>query len=149
LTDVNCQCFNTGFDCLLCGDENVRNLQTGSSVFLSLYGDIHVDMRDSQYPPGSTFKLFVLRLCGNIRMIVPRGTRVTIRRVQLCGSRDVHVRDQEVYEFAPPSIVINVLMLCGDIKKHAVTSWTCKRHQLSNQPIPSCDITEFCILASN
>lgn len=77
-----------------------------------------MDLRDTDYPPGSTFNVFVLRLCGNVRMIVPRGTQVTARRLLLCGNRDIYVRDldEEEYDSAPPSIKVNVLMLCGDFK---------------------------------
>jgi hypothetical protein len=44
-----------GFDCLLCGDVAVRHIKPGSNVFLSMCGDIYVDMRNSaEYPSGST-----------------------------------------------------------------------------------------------
>ena len=72
---------DSGFDCLLCGDVRVKRIRPGSNVFLSLCGDVFMDMREEDYPAGSTFNIFILRLCGNVRMIVPRGTQVRARRL--------------------------------------------------------------------
>ncbi|KAL3902297.1 MAG: hypothetical protein SGILL_010873 [Bacillariaceae sp.] len=72
---------DSGFDCLLCGDVKVKRIRPGANVFLSLCGDVYIDMREEDYPPGSTFNIHILRLCGNVRMIVPRGTLVRARRL--------------------------------------------------------------------
>jgi len=80
-----------------------------------------MDLRDSSYPGGSSFNIWVGRLCGDVRMLVPRGTKVTIRRILLCGNRDILVRepeegDETVTSTDPLLVTINVLMLCGDVK---------------------------------
>jgi hypothetical protein len=74
---------DSGFDCLLCGDVKVKRLRPGSNVFLSLCGDVYMDIKEGDYPPGSNFHVFILRLCGNVRMIVPCGTQVRAWRL-LC-----------------------------------------------------------------
>jgi hypothetical protein len=112
--------YDEGCDCiLLCGDTRVRRLHRGFSPFCSLCGNTYIDVRNSRFAPGSHYSVFILKLCGDARVTVPRGTRVRVRRLLLCGSRDVHVEDAEVAVAAgppPPRLTITIVSLCGDAR---------------------------------
>jgi hypothetical protein len=105
---------------MLCGDAKLRKLKPGGNdVFANLCGDVYIDIRNTgDYPSGITFSIYVIRMCGDLRMLVPKGTQITSRRIVLCGNKDIHVPNQEVDTGVtfPPHVKINVLMLCGDIK---------------------------------
>jgi hypothetical protein len=104
-----------GFDCMVCGDTKVRRINPGCNFFMSICGNTYIDIRDSHFAPGTKVKIFTLRLCGDARILVPRGTQVVVRRFLLCGNRDIHV-DRATEDSAEPlpRISITIISLCGD-----------------------------------
>jgi hypothetical protein len=109
-----------GCECLLCaGDTTIRRISPGFNFSVSLCGDTFIDIRDSNFPPGTKLTLMSVRLCGSTTMLVPPGTRVVVRRLLLCGSRDIHVEDdlERGREQGPPArITLTILCLCGDVR---------------------------------
>ena len=109
-------------ECLFCGDTRIRRVVPGNNYYLSLCGDTHIDMRICTLPPGSHVKLFVMRVCGDTRVLVPKQTRVSVRRILLCGDKDVQLEEEPNEEAALPHheqlprVTIYVVMLCGSIR---------------------------------
>lgn len=103
-----------GCECLLCGDSRVRRVKYGLNWSVALCGDTHVDLHDARLPPGAALTFLCLRLCGDVNLCVPPGTRVAVRRLLLCGSQDVYV-DDDVGPGAP-RVTLTVLTLCGDVR---------------------------------
>jgi len=132
----------TDHDCLLCGDTKIRSVHSGSNYYVSLCGNATIDLRESRLPPASHIKIVIVRLCGDTRVYVPKGTRVSIRRILLCGDKDVRLEedDEDYVEEdvvvdpenqstegganatapSPPAshahITLIVTMLCGNIR---------------------------------
>ena len=77
---------DSGCDCVLCGDTRTRRISPGFNMYVSLCGDTHIDIHDSEFPVGSKLTLLVIRLCGNMNLCVPPGTHVVVRRLLLCGN---------------------------------------------------------------
>jgi hypothetical protein len=130
-----------GFDCLLCGDTTIYRLNPGrnkTNLFMSLCGNSYMDLRHSISMTSSQNKDSVLendhhpvteqeqeqqlvynitsvRLCGDIRMLVPPGTIIRVRRVLLCGNRDIRIDDVDEATIRAAKVTVNILILCGNI----------------------------------
>jgi len=108
------------FDCVLCGDETIRGsrIRVGRNTFVSLCGNTVVDMREmTQQQSTGPFHFIIVRLCGDVRMFVPRGAAVTLRRISLCGSKDIDIADDnEANRHNTPGIKVTVVTLCGDVR---------------------------------
>lgn len=126
---------DSDFDCLLCGDAKITHLKRGNNWSISLCGDTYIDLRRNDALStdndggsggnggnggGSPRKVNVtlMRLCGDAKILVPRGTKVKVQRILLCGSRDVQVeespRDQQ--EGDPIVLTVRIMVLCGDLR---------------------------------
>eukprot|EP00934_Nitzschia_sp_Nitz4_P001070 Nitzschia sp. Nitz4//scaffold24_size164493//158265//158834//NITZ4_002355-RA/size164493-processed-gene-0.250-mRNA-1//-1//CDS//3329544195//1070//frame0 len=100
----------------LCGATAIRRMSETAHVSVGLCGNTYIDMRDAQFPPGSEVTLFTARLCGNMELLVPRGTQVVFRRFLLCGTKEVYVEPTTAEDtVAPPSVTITVVSLCGKV----------------------------------
>jgi len=54
-------------------------------------------------------------LCGDVRVIVPRGVKIVVRRILLCGDKDVDI-DESALTDTSPTVSIFALLLCGDVR---------------------------------
>lgn len=107
----------TGCDCLLVGNNKIRRLRPGRcrNNFISLCGNTVVDIREQNYPPGTKLRVFVLSLCVDIKVYVPRGTTVVVRRLMLCGDKDIDVEPDDSVE-PRPRLVLTIVTLCGNVR---------------------------------
>jgi hypothetical protein len=109
------------FELLLCGDSTLHRLPPGHNVSISLLSNTTIDIRDSP-PLTAPVNVWILRLIGNVRMLVRPGTEVVVRRLLLCGNRDVQVEPAEQDDdntnttVPPPRITLNILSLCGNVR---------------------------------
>ena len=101
-------------DCNLCGDTRIRGRRvfTRWNVFVSLCGNTMVDFRDSNLPEGSSLSLIIVRLCGDVKLYVQRGTQVKVCRVLLCGDKDI---DEDGQLESSIKISVYILGLCGSV----------------------------------
>ena len=115
-----------GCEAVLCGDTRLRRISPGFNLFISLCGNTDIDIHDASFSPEhSKLKIINLRLCGNTNLLVPPGTRVVVRRLLLCGNRDIFVEDADQNDDDPerqgtagtvaPRITLTIFSLCGDI----------------------------------
>lgn len=119
-----------GCDCTACGDVKIRKLSPGCHLSLSLCGDTYIDLLNDRMVPGTKITLWDIRLCGNTQLLVPRGTRVVVRRFMLCGSRDIRVAEDPYLDPAQaPRLTITILSLCGDVRASSdpndLSRWFC------------------------
>ena len=107
-----------GLECTLCGDTRLHQISPGTSFSISLCGNTYVDVHDVNFPPNAKITVISVRLCGNITFIVPKNTRANVCRITLCGNRNIHVEQEPEIDplNPPPSLNINVIGLCGDIR---------------------------------
>ena len=106
-------------ECLVCGDSHLRGIRPGCNLFVSLCGKTVIDLRGQEgvVPPGSHFRVVVVRLCGDVHLYVPRGTQVDMCRISMCGNKNIRNEDAESSSpTSPLSIKLTVVMLCGDIR---------------------------------
>jgi hypothetical protein len=110
------------FELLLCGSSTMHRLPPGHHVSVSLIGHTNIDIRDSPFTASSaTVNVWIIRLIGSVRVLVRPGTQVVVRRLLLCGNRNVQVDpaeqdDNNNTNTAPPRIVLTILSLCGNIR---------------------------------
>ena len=107
-----------GCDFLLCGDARVRGpraVRPGTNSYISLFGDTEIDMRESEFPPNTKVKFLIVKLCGDVKIYVPRGTPVTVRRVALCGDKRIDVEEENEMDDSAPRLTVRIVMLCGSL----------------------------------
>jgi len=76
-------------------------------------------MRDLQPPSPANYHFVIIPvLCGNVKMFVPRGTSLTLRRFSVCGSKNIDIdEDLEMNnQSLAPTVKVTVVTLCGDIR---------------------------------
>ena len=91
----------------------------GLNTFVSICGNTTIDMRDLQLPlPENYHFVIVPLLCGNVKMLVPRGTNLSLRRFSLCGSKNIDIDDDVEMnnQSSAPTVKVTVVTLCGDIR---------------------------------
>merc|ERR1712151_303328 len=69
-------------------------------------------------------KVWILRFCGNVDVLVPRGTHVVVRRMLLCGNRDIVLDDDETLLRPKSRLTLTILSLCGNVRvrNHSTSS---------------------------
>ena len=113
---------SSSVDCVICGDTRVvgSRIRVGRNTFVSLCGDTVIDLRETAMSTthSNEFYFIVVRLCGDVRLWVPRGTQVTVRRFSLCGEWHVDVDEDNDAEAAAtaPTVKLTLVMLCGNVR---------------------------------
>lgn len=107
-----------GFDILCCGDDTRKGVRVhpGTNFAIKLCGNTNITLPDKP-PAGAQYKFIMMNLCGDARFLVPKGTKVVLRRIALCGSRTIETEDEVTYS-TPDAVVVKVtiVQLCGDVK---------------------------------
>ena len=53
------------------------------NAFITLFGNHKLDLSGLHLPP--TVKIWIIKICGNAKLIVPSGTTVSVNSILLCG----------------------------------------------------------------
>lgn len=120
---IVCACFavhntrNKGFDINLIGDTRIRarHIDADRNISIKLCGDTKIDLRESQLQPNSTLSFFIVALCGDVKIFVPRGTDVTLRRISLCGDKVIDIDESSLNE-SSPSVTATIIIPLGNVK---------------------------------
>eukprot|EP00978_Attheya_sp_CCMP212_P014896 scaffold38243_cov51-Attheya_sp.AAC.1 len=105
------------FDLIICGDQKIsgRRIRPGRNIFLSLFGNTKIDMKESEFPPGTKLKFIIVKLCGDVKLVAPPGTIVNVCRISLCGDKDINVNESPQTD-ASPTITITMIAPIGSIR---------------------------------
>lgn len=100
------------FSITVCGDIRMRGPIASCNTFITLFGNHQLDLLGFQLPP--TVKIWIIKICGDVKLIVPLGTTVSINSILLCGDRDV---DTDVPTENGPHVKLTFIApLCGSLK---------------------------------
>lgn len=100
------------FSITLCGDIRMRGPIATCNVFITLLGNHQLDLSGFQLPP--TVKIWIIKICGDVKLIVPPGTTVSVNSIMLCGDRDL---DTDVPTENGPHVKLTFIApLCGSLK---------------------------------
>ena len=100
------------FSITLCGDIRMRGPIASCNTFITLFGNHQLDLSGLQLPP--SVKIWIIKICGDVKLIVPPGTAVSVNSILLCGDRDV---DTDVPTENGPHVKLTFIApLCGSLK---------------------------------
>jgi len=119
-----------GFDILICGDVRLTGRRIvrrggGCSTFVRLCGNVTVDLRGAPQllqPQPKKLRFFIVALCGDVKFIVPRGMDIVVRRIALCGDKDIDIDDEALTNnvgsmtLSPPTVIVTIIELCGSLR---------------------------------
>jgi predicted membrane protein len=100
------------FSITVCGDIRIRGPIASCNTFITLLGNHQLDLSGFQLPP--TVKIWIIKICGDVKLIVPPGTSVSVNSILLCGDRDVET--DVPMENGPHVTLTFIAPLCGSIK---------------------------------
>jgi hypothetical protein len=105
----------------LCGDTRIRSKQCHClgrrNYYVCLCGDHELDLRQAQFPASECISIILVKLCGDIRLIVPPNTVVSTCVVMLCGDNRIET-DSTPPENATVNVCdvkLTIVKLCGDV----------------------------------
>lgn len=76
---------NTSLTIALCGDVKIRGRMARHNWFITLLGNHQFDLRETVLPPDVL--IVILKVCGDVNLIVPSNTSVSYHAIMLCGDR--------------------------------------------------------------
>lgn len=100
------------FSITLCGDIRMRGPIASCNTFITLFGNHRLDLSGLHLPP--TIKIWIIKICGDVKLIVPPGTSVSVNSILLCGDRDVET--DVPTENGPHVTLTFIAPLCGSLK---------------------------------
>jgi hypothetical protein len=103
------------FSLTLCGDIRVRGPIASRNTFITLFGNHQLDISGYELLPQQTVKICTIKICGDVRLIVPPNTTVSVNSIMLCGDRDVDTGCPTTQD-APHVKLIFIAPLCGSLK---------------------------------
>jgi hypothetical protein len=105
------------FGITLCGDYVSKSsgaVLAKRNSFICLCGNHTFDLRQAQFPSNECISINVLKLCGDLQLIVPPAVSVSTCAVMLCGDRRIETTAAASSD-AGPHVNLHLLKLCGDV----------------------------------
>lgn len=103
------------FNVTLCGDFKLCTTSIGKrNTFITLCGDHTLDLRRVQFPDSTGISVVFIKLCGNIRLIVPANVSVSTCAIMLCGDRRIETAAASD-SLSIPHVQLTIVQLCGDV----------------------------------
>ncbi|KAL3785923.1 hypothetical protein HJC23_008118 [Cyclotella cryptica] len=108
----------TSCDILCCGDDNRKGIrvQPGNNLAIKLCGNTNVVL-PNEPPAGAHYKFILMNLCGDAQFLVPKGTKVILRRIALCGNRTIDTDEETEIDHGsnPIKVTVTIVQLCGEV----------------------------------
>lgn len=99
------------FHITLCGDYVLKSTRVAKrNTYICLCGNHTFDLRQASFP--EKVSINIIKLCGDLRLIVPPSVTVSACAVMLCGDRRMEV---ECNGGTGPHVKLHIVKLCGDI----------------------------------
>lgn len=101
----------------LCGDTNIRVHRIGKrNVYICLCGNHKLDLRQVLFStsPETHITIIMIKLCGDIHLIVPPNTFVSTCAIMLCGDKRIEAQDSGGDE-SSYDVKLTIVKLCGDV----------------------------------
>lgn len=105
------------FDITLFGSVRVRDrhIRPGRSTVIMLCGEAEIDIHDAQFPPNCNRSFLICMLCGDVKVSVPRGVAVSLRRFLICGEKDIDIDETAVDDESSSKVTITLICPVGGI----------------------------------
>ena len=105
---------SNSFHIILCGDFELHTTSIGRrNIYITLCGDHTLDLRRVQFPTtAERISVVIIKLCGDIRLIVPESVSVSTCAIMLCGDKRI---DTAADSTSFPHVQLTVVTLCGNV----------------------------------
>jgi hypothetical protein len=106
------------FNLTICGDTTIRIRRIGKrNLNVCLCGDHKLDLRQVSFShlPETNIKIIIVKLCGNIHLIVPPNTNVSTCAIMPCGDKRIETHDDSSGDESSHDVKLTVVQLCGDV----------------------------------
>jgi predicted membrane protein len=102
------------FNVTLCGDFKLRSTSIGKrNTYITLCGDHTLDLRRTQFPATESISIVIIKLCGDIRLIVPENVSVSTCTIMLCGDKRIEIAAGN--GLSCPHVKLTIVKLCGNV----------------------------------
>lgn len=99
----------------LLGDCKLRSSKISRrNKFITLLGDHTIDLRQAQFPSSGTVSITIIKLAGDIKLIVPESVSVSVKTFMLCSDKRIE-ETAKASMSSSPHVKLVIINLCGDI----------------------------------
>lgn len=99
----------------LLGDCKLRSSRISSrNKYITLLGDHKIDLRKAQFPPSGDVYITIIKLAGDVKLIVPESVSVSVKAIMLCADKRIE-EAAEASLSSSPHVKLTIINLCGDV----------------------------------